>query len=77
MICQALNLDSWDEICNGCLTDRSLHTVHALLRIEIVYEKEYLIRLIKIINDHLELFFDFCNPNHLFFNARWRKNAHS
>ena len=56
MICQALNLDSWDEICNGCLTDRSLHTIHALLRIEIVYEKEYLIRLIKIINDHLELF---------------------
>ena len=59
MICQALNLDSWDEICNGCLTDRSLHTIHALLRIEIVYEKEYLIRLVKIINDHLELFLIF------------------
>ena len=57
--CRELNLGSWDEICNGCLTDRSLHTIHALLRIEIVYEKEYLIRLIKIINDHLELFLIF------------------
>ena len=57
--CRELNLDSWDEICNGCLADRSLHTIHALLRIEIVYEKEYLIRLIKIINDHLELFLIF------------------
>ena len=31
MICQALNLDSWDEICNGCLTDTA-HTIHALVK---------------------------------------------
>ena len=29
--CRELNLDSWDEICNGCLNDRA-HTIHALVK---------------------------------------------
>ena len=29
--CRELNLDSWDEICNGCLNDRA-RTIHALVK---------------------------------------------